>query len=80
MAVEPSDPHQMYRVSAQDSYVRFAEMIRDGADHPLSGDSALKDLEVIMAIFESARLHRKLELPLQQDRFPLDTMIEDGVL
>jgi hypothetical protein len=31
-----------------------------------------------MAVCESARLNRKLYLPLQQDRFPLDLMIEQG--
>ena len=53
-------------------------MVREGADHPLSGESALRDLEVIMAIFESARLRKKIELPLDQPRFPLDIMIEEG--
>jgi predicted dehydrogenase len=48
--------------------------------HPLSGDSALKDHELVMAIYESARLRRRLEPPLQQDRFPLEIMIDQGQL
>lgn len=46
--------------------------------HPLSGESALKDQEVVMAIYESSRLRQRIEFPLQQDRFPLEIMIEDG--
>jgi hypothetical protein len=33
-----------------------------------------------MAIYESARLHQRLKLPLQQMRYPLEIMIEDGLL
>jgi len=58
-------------------YRQFARMVCEGAEHPLSGESALADLEIIMAVFESARLRRKLELPLEQDRFPLDILIEE---
>jgi UDP-N-acetyl-2-amino-2-deoxyglucuronate dehydrogenase len=64
--------------TARACYQQFARMVREGADHPLSGESALKDLEVIMAIFESARLRKRVELPLQQPRFPLDIMTEEG--
>ena len=31
-----------------------------------------------MAIYESARLHRRVRLPLEQERFPLELMIETG--
>ncbi len=57
---------------------QFARMIWHGEDHPLSGDSALKDLEICMAIYESARLREKIELPLNQPRFPLEMLIEQG--
>lgn len=63
-----------------DAMDRFAATMHTGATHPMSGDSALKDQEIVMAIYESARLHRKIELPLQQDRFPLEIMIEKGEL
>ncbi len=68
------------RHSGSRVYRLFAEMIRDGAEHPLNGDSALKDHEVVMAVYESARLHRRLDMPLEQDRFPLGLMIEAGQL
>jgi predicted dehydrogenase len=65
-----------------ESYRRLAQMIHGEAEeaHPLSGDSALKDLEVVMAIYESARTNSRVELPLRQDRFPLQLMMEEGRL
>lgn len=68
------------------SYRAFAcVMLRDASDapttsHPLSGDSALKDLEVVMALYESARTNARIEFPLKQERFPLELMIEEGRL
>lgn len=60
------------------AYARLAETINSGAAHPMSGRNALRDLEVLLAVIESARLHRKLRLPLAQERYPLDLMIEGG--
>lgn len=60
------------------TYRQFAQMVLNGADHPLSGESALADLELVMAIYESARLRNKIELPLEQPRFPLELLIERG--
>jgi UDP-N-acetyl-2-amino-2-deoxyglucuronate dehydrogenase len=79
-AIEPSEPHAISSAAARESYRLFAATIDAGADHPLSGDSALKDLEIIMAIFESARLRSKIALPLDQPRFPLEIMIDSGDL
>lgn len=61
-----------------DSYRAFAGMIRQGAPHPLCGDSALKDLEIITAVLESARTGRRVDLPLRQAQYPLQLMIEAG--
>ena len=63
-----------------DSLTLLAQTIRTGEPHPLAGESALKVQEIVMAIYESARLHQRLELPLQQMRYPLEIMIEDGLL
>jgi UDP-N-acetyl-2-amino-2-deoxyglucuronate dehydrogenase len=60
------------------SFRQFARMMDEGAGHPLSGESGLKDLEIVMAMYESARLRARIELPLQQPRFPLEIMIENG--
>ncbi|MGF1448395.1 MAG: Gfo/Idh/MocA family protein [Opitutales bacterium] len=61
-------------------YGPFAKTIREGAPHPLSGDNALQTHELVMAIYESARLRQKVPLPLTQDAFPLDLMAESGQL
>ena len=60
------------------AYDVFAKMVREGAPNPMSGEIALRGFEVIMAIYESARVRKKIELPLQQDRFPLEIMVEKG--
>ncbi|HUT18007.1 MAG TPA: Gfo/Idh/MocA family oxidoreductase [Anaerolineae bacterium] len=52
-------------------YAAFARTILEGAPHSLSGESGLADLEVIMAIFESARTHSRIEFPLEQEAYPL---------
>lgn len=60
------------------SYARFAEMMRQPATpHPMSGENSLRGFEIIMAIYESGRIHRKIELPLKQDKFPLVLMMEE---
>ncbi len=60
------------------SYTMFARTIREGAPHPLCAANALREFEVLMAVYESARLNARIELPLQQDEFPLELMIEEG--
>jgi len=52
-------------------YATFARTILEGAPHPLSGESGLADLEVITAVFESARTHSLIEFPVEQEAFPL---------
>ncbi|WP_308636365.1 Gfo/Idh/MocA family protein [Paenibacillus silvisoli] len=58
---------------------KLAVSIRTGEPHPLAASTAIKVMEVVMAAYESARLGRRLELPLKQDRFPLDIMLESAV-
>ena len=60
------------------AYTLFAATLAEGAPHPMGGEYALRDLEVLMAVYESARLHRRLSLPLAQERHPLELMIEAG--
>ena len=52
-------------------YAALAQTIREGTPHPLSGESGLADLEIIMAIHESARTHNRIEFPLEQETYPL---------
>ena len=42
------------------------------------GESALKGHEIVMAIYESARTRSRIELPLKQDAFPLQVMVDEG--
>lgn len=63
------------------SYTLLARNLRAGGeDHPLAITRAMQGMEILMAIFESARRRSRIELPLQQDRFPLEIMIEEGQL
>lgn len=62
----------------KDVFGSFAEMVRTGGYHPLCGENSLRGFEVVMAIYESARLNARLELPLRQKRFPLEIMMEEG--
>ncbi|MBB6733544.1 Gfo/Idh/MocA family protein [Cohnella zeiphila] len=52
----------------------FAHSLRTGEPHPLDASVAMRTMEVVMAAYESARLGERIELPLRQDRFPLDLM------
>ncbi len=60
----------------RESYTAFARLIRTGGTHPLIGESAAADTEVIMAIYESARTNSKISLPLQQPAFPLPLILQ----
>ncbi len=68
------------RGAMAESYRQFARLIREGGEHPLSGHSALRGQEIVMAIYESARTHSRIDLPLQQEEFPLRLMVEAGQL
>jgi hypothetical protein len=59
------------------SYQLLAKMVREGVEieHPLSAEKALKGFEVVMAVYESARLHKRIRLPLEQEKFPLELMM-----
>lgn len=62
------------------NYAAFADAMDGGPQHPLDGSHGLKDLEAVMAVYESARTHRRVALPLTQERYPLDLMIEAGLV
>ncbi|SDY65134.1 Gfo/Idh/MocA family protein [Herbiconiux ginsengi] len=48
-----------------------------GPEHPLSGDSARANLEVLIAIYESARQHAPVVLPVSTRTFPLAEMASE---
>ena len=72
------DPAELARDPMAESYRLLARQVREGGEHPLSGESGLDDLEIVMAIYESARLRQPVSLPLNQDEYPLELMVRDG--
>lgn len=71
-------PEYPFKSGIEDGYLRFARMIHDGEEHPMCGRNGLRSFEVIMAVYESSRLRRRLALPLEQDAFPLQVMVDNG--
>jgi predicted dehydrogenase len=53
----------------------FAETVLKGTPHPMSMENAMRGFEVVMSIYESARLNARIVLPLEQDEFPLDLIL-----
>lgn len=49
-------------------------------DHRNRGENGYKALEMLMAVYESARCHERVDLPLQTRVNPLDLMIDNGEL
>jgi predicted dehydrogenase len=52
--------------------------IETGAAHRLSGDSGREDLEIVNAIYESARRRLIVPLPLEVSESPLEAMLTSG--
>lgn len=70
-------PAYPYRSGIEDGYRRLVERLRTGAEHPMNGCNALRGFEIVMAIYESARTHRRIEPPLRQERFPLQILVDE---
>lgn len=68
-APEPPEPigHGWgdWTVAAVTTYLQFGRSIRDGAPQYWSHEKGRSDLELTLAMFESGRTHRPLELPLR---------------
>ena len=56
------------------------EWIEGGPESRGSGRKARDTVEVMMAIYESARRHQVIELPMEEKEYPLDLMIAEGKL
>jgi predicted dehydrogenase len=63
-----------------ESYRRLAASLATGAPHPLGAGNALRSFEALTAIHESARTHAKVCLPLTQERYPLELLVEAGAV
>lgn len=56
------------------AYLDIENALRTGAPTRIDAGEALRGLEIIMAAYESARLHRMVGFPLAQETFPLELM------
>ena len=56
------------------------EWIEGGSESRGSGRKARDTVQVMMAMYESARCNRVIKLPMQEKEYPLDLMIEEGKL
>ncbi len=54
--------------------------IEGGPEHRGSGRKARVTVEIMMAMYESARQHRVIRLPMQEKGYPLELMIAEGKL
>lgn len=54
--------------------------IEGTSEHRGAGDKARATVEIMMALYESARQHRVIRLPLEEKQYPLDLMIDEGKL
>ncbi len=54
--------------------------IEGGPEHRGSGRQARVTVEIMMAIYESARQHSRITLPMTEKAYPLDRMLEEGKL
>lgn len=62
-----------------EAYAAFAETVRHGTPHPLDGATqGLAAMELVTAIYESARTRQKVAMPPKCDRFPLEAMVAEG--
>jgi predicted dehydrogenase len=58
-------------------FTTFQDTLISGEAHPLAGTSALQDMEIVTAIYESARLGKRLKFPIDQDCFPLELQLKE---
>jgi UDP-N-acetyl-2-amino-2-deoxyglucuronate dehydrogenase len=54
--------------------------LEGGPEHRGSGRQARVTVEIMMAIYESARRHSRVPLPMEQKAYPLEKMMDEGKL
>ena len=54
--------------------------IEGGPEHRGTGKKARATVEIMMALYESARQHCVINLPLQEEGYPLELMVDEGKL
>lgn len=55
--------------------IDIVQALRTGAATRIEADEAYRGLEIIMGLYESARLRRLLEFPVTQESFPLEVSV-----
>ena len=75
---ELSFPFTSEMFSAQ--LVELIEWIEGGSEHRGSGRKSRPTVEIMMAIYESARKNRVIRMPLTEIGYPLGLMVEEGKL
>ena len=63
-----------------DQIRELASWLDGGPEHRGSVTKAKVTLEIMMALYESARKHKVIRLPLEEGGYPLEQMIADGQL
>jgi predicted dehydrogenase len=76
-AVEALPPSELHDAMPQ-VLVDMLATIETGAGHRLIGDSGREDLEIVNAIYESARRRLIVPLPLEVSESPLEAMLVSG--
>jgi predicted dehydrogenase len=56
------------------------EWMEGGPGHRGNGENAAITVEVMMAIYESARQNQVIRLPMEEQEYPLDLMVAEGKL
>lgn len=54
--------------------------IEGGPEHRGSAKKAKTTLDIMMSIYESARIYQKVSFPVTQTKYPIDLMVEEGKL
>lgn len=59
-----------------DEVEKALEVLEHGGSHPLGGASARSNLEILIAVYDSARTHKAVRLPVTTQGFPLEEMVD----
>jgi UDP-N-acetyl-2-amino-2-deoxyglucuronate dehydrogenase len=76
--LDPIDAAHPPTLALPSNYVGFADALEKGLTHPLDVSHGLAAMELCTAVYESARLNRRVTLPVDQGEFPLDLLIREG--
>ncbi|MFT5367442.1 MAG: putative dehydrogenase [Candidatus Latescibacterota bacterium] len=79
--IDPNDERQAIGGETNAAQVReLIAWLEGGEEHRSSGRKARDTVEIMMAMFESARQNRVIYMPLEEKAYPLDLMIAEGKL